>query len=63
LIEDERRGKVIEIPKSSSEDEDEEDTKNVEEGFDEDSDGSSRGDDVEDNSDHEESSPKVDVTD
>jgi hypothetical protein len=62
LIEEERRGKSVEMPKSSSEDEDDEGIENVEEDSDEDSDGSSSGSDVEDSSDHEESSPKVDIT-
>jgi hypothetical protein len=61
LTEEERRGKNVKMPESSSEDEDE-DTENAEEDFDEDGDGNSSGGDVDDNSDHEETSPKVDIT-
>jgi hypothetical protein len=62
LIEEERRGKSIEVPESSSEDEDDEGTKNVEEDSDEDDYGSSNDGDVDGSSDHEETSPKVDIT-
>jgi hypothetical protein len=54
LIEEERRGKSIELSESSSEDVDDEVTLNAEEDSDEDSDGSSSGGDVKDSSDHEE---------
>jgi hypothetical protein len=61
LTEEERRGKSIEMMESPSEDEDE-DTENVEEDSDEDGDGSSSTGDVDDNSDHEETYPKVEIT-
>jgi hypothetical protein len=64
LIEEERRGKGIEIPESSSEDEDDEGTENAGEDSGENgSDGSSSSSssDVEGSPDHEESSPKVDI--
>jgi hypothetical protein len=57
LIEEERRSKSIEVPESSSEDEDDEGTKNVEENSDEDDYGSSNDGNVDGSSDHEETSP------
>jgi hypothetical protein len=63
LNEEETRGKGIEAPESSSEDEDNEDTDNVEEDSGEDDGDSSSSGGAEDSSDHEESSPKVDITD
>jgi hypothetical protein len=62
LIEEERRGKGIKAPESSSEDVDNEGTNNVEEDSGEDAGDSSSSDDAEDSSDHEESSLKVDIT-
>jgi hypothetical protein len=62
LIEEESRGKGIVAPESSSEDEDNEDTDHVEGDSREDGGDSSRISDVVDSSDHEESSPKVDIT-
>jgi hypothetical protein len=62
LIENEKRGKGIEVWEFSSEDEDDEGTYNAEEDSDEDGGNSGNSDGVEDSSDHEESSPKVDIT-
>jgi hypothetical protein len=62
LIEEEKRGKDIAPLESSfkDEDEDEEDTDTDGEGS---GDSSSSGSDAEETSEHEESSPKVDITD
>jgi hypothetical protein len=62
LIAEERRGKTIEVPESSSEYEDDEGTDNAEEDSDKDGDDNNSSGDVKDSSDHEESSPKVDIT-
>jgi hypothetical protein len=62
LIEEEKRGKGIEAPEPSSEDEDNEDTDNAEEDSGKDGGDSSSSGDVEDSSDHKESSLKVDIT-
>jgi hypothetical protein len=62
LIEEERRGKGIKEPESSSEDEDNEGTNNAEEDSGEDGGDSSSNGDAEDSFDHEESSLKVDIT-
>jgi hypothetical protein len=63
LIEEERRGKSIEFPESSFEDDDVEDTSNAEEESGEhSSDSSSSGSDADESSEREETSPKVDIT-
>jgi hypothetical protein len=68
LIQEEMRGKGIEVPESSSEAEDNEDAKDEDQGSsDEDGDGSSSDDDGDDNGteasfEHDDSSPKVDIT-
>jgi hypothetical protein len=62
LIEEQRRGKSIEVPESSSEDEDDDDTENAEEDSDEDDNSSNSDGDVDASFDHEETSPKVDIT-
>jgi hypothetical protein len=62
LIEEERRGKSIELPESSSEDDDDEGADNAREESDEHgSDSCSSDSDVEESSKHEEASPKVDI--
>jgi hypothetical protein len=67
VIEEERRGKSIELPKSSSEDDDDEEERrgNAEEESSEHSSdsSSSSGSDAEESSEREETSPKVDITD
>jgi hypothetical protein len=63
LIEDEKQGKSIALPESSSEDEDDEGTDNEGENFGENGSDSSRNDsDVEESSGCEECSLKVDIT-
>jgi hypothetical protein len=63
LIEEEKRGKSIAPPESSSEDEDDEGTDTEGEDFGENgSDSSNIDSDVEESSGREESSPKVDIT-
>jgi hypothetical protein len=68
LIQEEMHGKGIETPESSSEAEDDKDANDGEEDSREDSDdGSNSGDDRDDDragasSEHDDSSPKVDVT-
>jgi hypothetical protein len=63
LIEEERQGKIIELPESSSEDDDEgagnADEESGEHGSDS---SSSSGSDTEKSSEHEKGSPKVDIT-
>jgi hypothetical protein len=62
LIEEERQGKIIELPESSSEDDDEgagnTDVESGEHG----SDNSSSGSDDDESYEHAEGSPKVDIT-
>jgi hypothetical protein len=60
MIEEEERGKDIALPVSSSEDEDEEATESDADCF---GDSSNSGNDAERTSEHEEDSPKVDITD
>jgi hypothetical protein len=64
LIEEEKRGKSVTPPESSSEDEDDEGTDTDGEGSGENGgdSSSSSGSDAEENSEHEEGSPKVDIT-
>jgi hypothetical protein len=63
LIKEEKRGKSITPPESSSEDENDEDTYTDVEDSGENGSGSSDSDnDVEESSGREESSPKVDIT-
>jgi hypothetical protein len=63
LIEEEKRGKNIALPESSSEDEDDEGIDNEGEDSGENGSNSSSGDsDVEGSSGREESSPKIDIT-
>jgi hypothetical protein len=62
LIEEERRGKIIELPESSSEDDDEGAGNADEESGEHGSDSSSSGSDAEESFEHEEGSPKVDIT-
>jgi hypothetical protein len=62
LIEEERRGKSIELPEPSSEDDDEDVGNTEEKSCEHDSDSSSSGSDAEKSSGHEEEYPKVDVT-
>jgi hypothetical protein len=63
LIEEERRGKSIELPESCSEDDDDEGADNArEESNEHGSDSCSSDSDVEESSEHEEASPKVDIT-
>jgi hypothetical protein len=62
LIKEERRGKSIELLESSSEDDEGEDAENAGEESDEHgSDNSSNNSYVEESSEHEESSPNVDI--
>jgi hypothetical protein len=62
LIEEEKRGKSIELPESSSEDNDEGAGNTEEKDCEHDSDNSSSGSNAEESSEHEEGSPKVDIT-
>jgi hypothetical protein len=62
LIEEERRGKSIELPESSSEDDDEGAGNADEESGEHDCDNSSNGRDAEESFEHEEGSPKIDIT-
>jgi hypothetical protein len=62
LIEEEKRGKSIELPESSSEDDKEDAGSAEEEDCEHSSDSSSSSSDVEESSEHEKCSPKVDIT-
>jgi hypothetical protein len=62
LIEEEKRGKSIELPESSSNDDEEGAGSAEEEDCEHGSDSSSSGSDTEESSEHEECSPKVDIT-
>jgi hypothetical protein len=62
LIEEEKRGKSIELPESSSKDDDEGVGNTEEEDCEHGSDNSSSSSDAEESSEHEEGSPKVDIT-
>jgi hypothetical protein len=61
LIEEDKRGKDITPPESSFEDEDEDEEANDTDGEGS-GDNSSSGNDAEETSEHEENSPKVDIT-
>jgi hypothetical protein len=62
LIEEEKRGKSVELPESSSEDDEEDAGSTEEEDCEHGSDSSSSGSDVDKSSEHEEGSQKVDIT-
>jgi hypothetical protein len=62
LIEEEKQGKSIQLPESSSEYDDEGAGNTVEESGEHGSDCSSSGSDAEETYEHEEGSPKVDIT-